>query len=159
MADDVTTVMEGLSAQERDDLARVLARIARSAPAIDQALDALDHLADSGNLAALDGLFEEFDDNFSAVTRPELMGMVANLMMLMGVISQVRYEPFFDMAMHAPAAVNEEYPKFRQRTKPMGLLEMVRMMRSPEMAGTLEMMAAVAKAQHGDGSQAQTPGG
>lgn len=152
MADDVTTAIEELSPQERDDLGRVLARIARSAPAIDQALDALDHLADSGNLAALDGLFEEFDDNFSAVTRPELMGMVANLMMIMGVLSQVRYEPFFDLAMHAPATLNEQYPKFRERTKPMGLLEMVRLMRSPEMAGALEMLAAVAKSQHGDGA-------
>jgi uncharacterized protein YjgD (DUF1641 family) len=153
MTDERAPAIEGLDEQQRADLTRVLARIARSAPAIEQALDALDHLADSGNLAALDGLFEEFDDNFNAVTRPELMGMIANMMMLMGLLSQVRYEPFFDLAMRAPEALNEAYPAFRARTKPMGLREMIRLIRSPEMAGALEMLGAVARAQHGNGAR------
>jgi uncharacterized protein YjgD (DUF1641 family) len=153
MTDERALAIEGLDEQQRADVTRVLARIARSAPAIEQALDALDHLADSGNLAALDGLFEEFDDNFNAVTRPELMGMMANMMMLMGLLSQVRYEPFFDLAMRAPETLNEAYPAFRARTEPLGLVEMFRMMRSPEMAGALELLAAVARAQHGDGAR------
>lgn len=147
MAEHENAGTEGLTEAERKDLDRVLARIARSAPAIDQALDALDHLADSGNLAALDGFLAEFDDNFNAVTRPDLMGMVANLMMLMGLLSQVRYEPFFNLAMRAPASVDEAYPRFRGRTEPMGFIEMLRLLRSPEVAGALEMLADVLRDQ------------
>lgn len=155
MTDDTASwLLEGLSEREREDLRRVFGRIARSAPALEQALDALDHFADSGNLAALDAIFEEFDDNFNAITRPDLMGMLGNLMMVLGLISEVRYEPFFDLAMRAPETLNEAYPTFRARTRPMGLLEMVRLMRSPEMAGALELLAALVKAQHGNGSPA-----
>ena len=147
MADASILDVVELSPDERKALGRVLKHVAQSADAIDQALDALDHLADSGNLAALDGVFEQFDDNFNAITRPELMGMVANAMMLMGLMSQVRYEPFFNLAMRTPEAINDQWPGFRTRTKPMGLLELLRLMRSPEMAGALEMMAAVAKSE------------
>jgi uncharacterized protein YjgD (DUF1641 family) len=140
---------EGLSEREREDLGRVLGRIARSAPAIEQALDVLDALADSGNLAALGAVFEEFDDNFSALTRPAPMGMVTNLMMLIGVVNELSYEPFFTTAMRAPAALDDAYPRFRARTRPMGLREAIRLVRRPEVAGALEVLAAVAKAEQG----------
>lgn len=150
----MTDQLTEMTDEERADLDRILARIARSGPAIEQALDVLEQFADSGNLAALGGLFEEFDDNFNALTRPDLMGMVGNLMMVIGVLSQLPYQPFFDLAMRTPGAFQEAYPAFRERTKPLGIGEMVRLMRSPEMAAALQLMVALIAAQR-DG---QPPG-
>jgi uncharacterized protein YjgD (DUF1641 family) len=141
---------QSLSAEEQAAANRILARLAHSGEAIEQTLDLLDHLADSGNLAALTGALEDFNENFSAVTRPDLMTMVANLMMLMGLLSQVDYEPFFSLAMKAPDAVNSAYPTFEKRTEKLGLREAIELFRSPEVAGALEMLATVLRSLRSD---------
>jgi uncharacterized protein YjgD (DUF1641 family) len=138
-----------LSAEDRRTLDRILVRIARNAEAIEQVLDTVELLGQSGAVAGFNAVLDEFDDNFSAVTRPELMSMVANGMMLMGLLSELRYEPFFDLAMNAPAVMNTEYPRFLARRKKLGIREAFRLMRSPEMAGALELMVAVLRAQRG----------
>jgi uncharacterized protein YjgD (DUF1641 family) len=133
----------GLTPSEREALDNLMRRVARSAPAIEEALDTLDHLSESGNLAAINGFLEDFDENFNAITRPDMMTMMANMMMLMGFLGQVSYEPFFSMAMKAPAAVNEAYPKFQRRKEKLGLRETMELMRSPEIAGALQMVYVV----------------
>ena len=139
----------GISPEERQALDRVLSRIARNAGAMEQSIELVEHLAGSGTLAALNAILQDFDENFSAITRPEFMGMVANLMMLLGVMSQVSYEPFFDSAMNVPAAVNRTYPEFRTSQEKLGLREMFTLLRSPEVAAALRMMVAVLRAQRG----------
>jgi len=139
----------GLSLEERQALDRLLSRIARNAVAVEQSLEMVERLADSGTLAALNAMLKEFDENFSAITRPEFMGMVANLMTLLGVMSQVSYPPFFDAAMNVPEAVNRTYPQFRARQEKLGLGEMIALLRSPDVAAALQMMAAVLRAQRG----------
>lgn len=152
MSDTTTPAIgAGLSVDEREALDRVLARIARNAHGIEQALETLEHLTESGALAGLNALLEDWDENFSAVTRPELMGMVANLMMVMGLLSQLSYEPFFQVAMNMPDALNDAYPRFRERTEPLKVRDAWALMRSPEMAGALQAMAAVLASQRGDG--------
>ena len=132
---------------DRAALERVLAKVARHSEAIEQLLDLVAQLADSGVLAALHAGFEEFDENFSALTRPEFMGMVANLMMLLGVLSQISYEPFFTLAMTTPAAVNAAYPRARARRDGLSVREIISLARSPEVAGALEALLAVMRAQ------------
>lgn len=138
---------QGLSEQQREALSRVASRLARSANAIEQTLDMVDHLADSGVLAALTETLRDLDETFSATVRPELMGMVANLMMVLGIVSQLSYEPFFQAAMHTAPAANEAYPAFRSRKEPLGLRETVRLLRSPDVAAALEVLVAVLRAQ------------
>jgi uncharacterized protein YjgD (DUF1641 family) len=137
------TPLEGLSPADQEAATRLLARLVRSSEAIHQVLDVIDHLAESGNLAAIDGFLEDFDENFNAITRPDLMTMIANLMMLMGAVSQIDYAPFFAAAMDTPAAVNAAYPAFEQRTRKLGFGEAVEVLRSPEVAGALELLVAV----------------
>jgi uncharacterized protein YjgD (DUF1641 family) len=146
-----------LTPEQEETMRRLQARIVRDADAIEQLLDTVELLAGSGVLAGLNAVLDEFDDNFSATTRPELMGMVANAMMLMGVLSQLQYQPFFDLAMRAPAVMNEAYPRFRQRTRRLGLREAITLMRSPEMAGALELLVSVLRAQRGTVDQAAPP--
>ena len=136
-----------LSAEEREALDRLQARLARNAPAVEQALDLIENLADSGILAGANGVVEEFDENFSALTRPDIMTMVSNLMMLMGTLGQIPYEGGFKLAMDGPEAISEAYPRFRERTEPMSMREAIAIMRSPDVAAALEMLVAVLRSQ------------
>jgi uncharacterized protein YjgD (DUF1641 family) len=122
------------------DVEHLVARCARSRENIEAALDLLDHFAESGNLAALTSFLRDFDENFNAITRPDPMGMFANLMMVLGMLGRIRYEPFFALAMKAPAAINAAYPKFETRDKALTLKEALSLVRSPEVAGLLEML-------------------
>ena len=144
-----TGPLVSLSPEERQAVDRVLSHIASNANAIEESLEFLKRLTESGILAALNGTLKDFDENFSAATRPELMGMVANLMMLLGLLSQISYQPFFDAAMKLPGAVNTAYPRFQSRQERLGVREAITILRSPEMAGLLQMMQAVLRAQRG----------
>jgi uncharacterized protein YjgD (DUF1641 family) len=138
-----------LTASEREALTMLQKRIARDAPQIEQGLDLIERLADSGVLAGANSFVGEFDENFSALTRPDVMTMVANLMMLLGMLGQLPYEGGFRLAMDAPPAIAEAYPRFRDRTEPMKLREAVEIIRSPDVAAALEMLVSVLRSQRG----------
>jgi uncharacterized protein YjgD (DUF1641 family) len=138
-----------LSDVEREAYDAIVARVAQSSDGLFQALDLVDSLADSGTLAALNAIFEDFDENFSALTRPDLMGMVANLMMVMGVLSQLKYEPFFNLAMHTAPDLNKAYDNSHDRPEKMSMREMMGMMRSPEFASAMRTLDVVLKSQQG----------
>ena len=149
MTDSLSRSDDELTPEDRGALDRLLVRIARNAEAIEQVLDTVELLGSSGAIAGLNAGLDEFDDNFSAATRPELMSMIANGMMLLGMLSELRYQPFFDLAMHAPAVMNEAYPRFRQRREKLGVREAIDLLRSPEIAALLELVVAVLRAQRG----------
>ena len=145
MADESTP----LTPEERAALDRLEKRLARNADQVEQALEMLERLADSGLLAGINSGLEEFDENFSALTRPDVMTMVANLMMLMGLLGQLPYEGGFRLAMDAPQAIGDAYPRFRDRTEPMKLREAIEILRSPDVAAALEMLVSVLRSQRG----------
>jgi uncharacterized protein YjgD (DUF1641 family) len=138
-----------LTPDERAALDRLQARLARNAGQLEQALDMVERLADSGLLAGMNSVLEEFDENFSALTRPDVMTMVANLMMLLGTLGQIPYEGGFKLAMDGPEAISEAYPRFRSRTEPMKLREAVQVLRSPDVAAAIELMVTVLRSQRG----------
>jgi uncharacterized protein YjgD (DUF1641 family) len=138
-----------LTPDERARLERLEKRIAASADNIEQALDFVDRLADSGVLAGMTAGLEEFDENFSAMTRPDVMTMVANIMMLLGLLSQLPYEGGFKLAMDGPEAIERAYPRFRERTEPMHVREAIEILRSADVAAALELMVAVLRSQRG----------
>jgi uncharacterized protein YjgD (DUF1641 family) len=148
--------VDELSAEERQALNGLLRKVARNAGAIEQVLDTVEHLGESGALAGLNATLAEFDDNFNAAMRPEVMSMLGNMMMLMGLLSEVRYEPFFDLAMNAPAAMNDAYPRFKTREEKLKLREAIELFRSPELASALELLVAIMRAQR-NGATATTP--
>ena len=133
--------------EERARLDRIATRLARNADGIDQALDTVELLADTGLLAGLNSALAEFDENFSAMTRPDLMTMVANLMMLLGLLGQLPYEGGFKLAMDAPEAIDEAYPRFRERREPMRIKEAVEILRSPDVAAAMELLVTVLRSQ------------
>ena len=136
-----------LSPDERAALARLEKRLARNADQVEQALEMIERLADSGLLAGMNSILEEFDENFSAATRPDVMTMVANLMMLLGTLGQIPYEGGFKLAMEGSEAINEAYPRFRERTEPIKLREAVAILRSPDVAAAIELVVTVLRSQ------------
>ncbi len=138
-----------LTPDERAALERLEKRLARSAGAVEEALKMVERLADSGLLAGMNSGLEEFDENFSALTRPDLMTMVANLMMLLGTLGQIPYEGGFKLAMDGSEAITEAYPRFRDRTEPMKLREAIAILRSPDVAAAMELVVAVLRSQRG----------
>jgi uncharacterized protein YjgD (DUF1641 family) len=145
MADDQAP----LTPEERAALERLQRRLARNADQLEQALELVEHLSDSGLLAGVNAGVGEFDENFSALTRPDLMTMVSNLMMLLGLLGQLPYEGGFKLGMDAPQAIDEAYPRFRERTAPLKLREAIDILRSPDVAAALEMVVAVLRSQRG----------
>ncbi len=129
---------------EREATDRLLAKLAEHADAVEQLLEVVGRLQRSGLLAAMDGVLAEFDEQFSAATRPELMTLLANLMMLLGALGQVRYEPLFRLALYAAQAANEKLA--RPRTRPLGLGEAWQVLRSPEVAQAVEVLLAALRA-------------
>ena len=138
---------DSLTPDERARLARLQKRLAASADNIEQALDLVDRLADSGVMAGVTAGLEEFDENFSAMTRPDVMTMIANMMMLLGLLSQLPYEGGFRLAMDGPEAIEGAYPRFRERQDPMRVREAIDILRSPDVAAAIEMMVAVLRSQ------------
>ncbi|HEY7562988.1 MAG TPA: hypothetical protein VH650_12500 [Gaiellaceae bacterium] len=138
-----------LTPEEQEALDRVLVRLAENADGVERMIDLAGHLSRSGVLAGLQAGLEDLDENFSAAMRPELMGMVANLMMLLGLMSQVSYEPFFDLAMRTAPELDDGYRSFQEREDKLGIREAVELMRTPEVAALLQTMVAVLRAQRG----------
>lgn len=136
-----------LTPDERAALARLERRLARDADQIEQALDLVQRMADSGLLAGANSFVGEFDENFSALTRPDVMTMIANLMMLLGLLGQLPYEGGFKLAMDGAPAIAEAYPQFRDRTEPMKLREAIGILRSPDVAAALELLVSVMGSQ------------
>ncbi|MDR5682617.1 MAG: hypothetical protein QN163_01130 [Armatimonadota bacterium] len=129
---------------DREATNRLLTKLVEHAEAAEQLLDVVGRLQRSGLLAAVDGVLAEFDEQFSAATRPELMTLVANLMMLLGALGQVRYEPLFRLALYAAQAANEKLA--RPRTRPLSLREAWQVLRSPEVAQAVEVLLAALRA-------------
>jgi uncharacterized protein YjgD (DUF1641 family) len=138
-----------LTPDEQEALDRVLVRLAENADGVESMIDLAGHLSRSGVLAGLQAGLEDLDENFSAAMRPELMGMVANLMMLLGLMSQISYEPFFDLAMRTAPELDDGYRRFQEREDKLGIREAVELMRTPEVAALLGTMVAVLRAQRG----------
>ncbi len=136
-----------LTPDERAALARLERRLARDADQIEQALDLVQRMADSGLLAGANSFVGEFDENFSALTRPDVMTMIANLMMLLGLLGQLPYEGGFKLAMDGAPAIAEAYPQFRDRTEPMKLREAIGILRSPDVAAALGLLVSVMGSQ------------
>jgi uncharacterized protein YjgD (DUF1641 family) len=143
MTDESTT----LTSEETVALGRLQKRLAQDAEQVEQALRMVERLADSGLLAGVNAVLGDFDESFNALTRPDLMTMVTNLMMVLGMLSQLPYESTFRLAMDAPEALNEAYPRFRARTQPMSLREALRVVRSPDVAAAMEVLVTVLRSQ------------
>ncbi|MCM8746830.1 hypothetical protein NET03_09875 [Thermomicrobium sp. CFH 73360] len=67
--------------EQQERLERLLVRVVDQADVIEQLLETVELLAGSGRPAGINAVLAKFDETFSAINRPEFIGMVANAMM------------------------------------------------------------------------------
>ncbi len=133
--------------ESRQKLDALLERISNNSGAIGEFLTTIEYLSSSGTLAAVNSIFGEFDEHFSAINKPDFMTMVANGMMLLGTLSELSYEPFFNTAMAVPKVMNTAYADFRDQSHTPSLKETVALLRSPELRAALRLIVMVLRAQ------------
>lgn len=105
-------------------------------------------LKEAGILAAMEAMIDTSEEELSAIARPDIMGMVSNMMLMMWLMGQIRGEVMFNLANKAPPCMDEAYDEFRKPHKRMGLFEMMNIMRSPEFAAALKAMQKMLACLH-----------
>lgn len=125
----------GVDEKDAEAIKEVIDKIAQNKDAIVQLLDVVEKLKETGALTAISALAEGFEEGFNAVVKPELMGSIANIMMMVWLIGNIDHTILFELAQKAPEGINKSWEEF-QKTKEEGekpsLLKILKMMRSPE---------------------------
>ena len=95
--------------------------------------------------AALTGLLEVSDETFNAMARAEVMKAVGNLMMLIYMLSSFDNFMLMRAAESTPRCVDVAVREASKVEGGLGLLELLRVMRSPEMATALKAFTSLMK--------------
>lgn len=126
----------------------LLDMLADNSDAIESLLRTLSRLKESGILAALEGLAEGFDEGFNYMARAELMAAIGNLMMLLYMLSRIDQPMLFELAEKVPRALSiayEEIKESKMRRKRVGMLELLALMRSPEIYALMNALRMMLK--------------
>ena len=138
--------ISGLSPEKAEKLSRVLEKLADNADALEELLNALSKLRETGMLAGLTALAEGFEEGFNYLMRPELMGSIGNMMMLMYFMSKLDHAMLFETANNLPPCISKAYEELRNAPKKKaGLFELLDLMRSPEFYAMLRAMRSMVK--------------
>lgn len=146
---------EKLESVEVEKLEKLVDALVESVDALAELAALAKKLKEAGILAALDALVDASEEEFSAIARPDIMGMVSNIMLMMWLMGQVRGEVMFNLANKTPPCIEEAYDEFRKPHKRMGLFELINLMRSPEFAAALKATQKMLTCLHKSLSQSQ----
>lgn len=148
--DRLVEVLESLSDEDVEKMANLIGQLIENLDALTQTLNLLKQLKESGILEAATKLLEGVDELFNAMARHEVMKPVANVMMLVYMLSNLNYETLFQLAETMPKCMDKAMDEVKRTEKGMGLLELMRLMRSPEMAALLKAMIAMSSCMRGE---------
>ncbi len=136
--------ISGLPEEKAEKLAKLLERIADNADALEQLLDTLEKMKDTGLLAGISALAESFEEGFNYLMRPELMGAMGNMMMLIYFISRLNHPMIYEVAENTPPCIEKAWEEFKKTpNKKAGFFELLDLMRSPEFYGMMRAMKAM----------------
>ena len=154
-ADVLLAMFEGIREEDIEDIERVLREVdirklvillkelSDNADAIRDLVEAARMLRETGALAALTGLLEVSDETFNATARAEVMKAVGNLMMLIYMLSLFDNFMLMKAAETTPKCVDVAVKEASKVEKGLGFLELLRIMRSPEMAAALRAFTSI----------------
>ncbi|MCS6767342.1 MAG: hypothetical protein RMJ59_00530 [Candidatus Nitrosocaldus sp.] len=139
--------------EKADRIIRLLDMLAENSDAIESILRTLTRLKESGILAALEGLAEGFDEGFNYMARAEVMAAIGNLMMLLYMLSRIEQPVLLELAERMPRALSAMYREIkgvekereRRRRKKVSILELLALMRSPEIYTLMSAMRSMMK--------------
>ncbi len=133
--------ISGLPEEKAEKLARLLEKLADNADALEDILEALAKMKDTGLLAGTRALAESFEEGFNYLMRPEFVASIGNMMMLLYMISKMDHPMMFEMADKMPPCIKKAYDEFMQApSKRAGLMELLNLMRSPEFYAMMRAM-------------------
>ncbi|MDM7275852.1 MAG: hypothetical protein P3X22_007065 [Thermoprotei archaeon] len=147
--EDVEEIEETLKAVDLKNVAILLKELSENADSIISLIEVARMLKESGTLAALSGLLEVSDETFNAAARAELMKAVGNAMMLVYMLSLFNHGILLRAAETTPKCVEAAINEAAKTDKGLGLLELLRIMRSPEMAAALKSFMAMMRCLKG----------
>ena len=132
-----------LPEEKAKDLEAIVEKIVQNREAIEQLLDVIEKLKETGVLSAISALAEGFEEGFNSVVKPELMASIANAMMFLWLLGSLDHEMLFSLASRLPKAMEEARKEFElaKKQKP-SILKLIRAFKNPQ---TFTLLKALAK--------------
>ncbi|MEN3000127.1 MAG: hypothetical protein ABDH61_06120 [Acidilobaceae archaeon] len=106
-------------------------------------------LRESGVLALLEGVVESTDENFNALLRPGAMKAIGNFGALAYMISLFNNAMLMKAAETTPRCVDRAISEAPQNMRPLGILELIRILRSPEVGAAVRGLHTTLKCLSG----------
>ncbi|MEM1928054.1 MAG: hypothetical protein QXS85_04900 [Acidilobaceae archaeon] len=147
--EELREIEEVLRTVDLKKVALLLRELSENADSIAGMIELARALKESGTTAALLGLLETADETFSAAVRQELMKTLGNTMMLVYMLSQLNHEALLKAAETIPRCTEAAAAEAAKTEKGLGLLELIKIMRSPEMAAALKAFMTMMKCLKG----------
>jgi uncharacterized protein YjgD (DUF1641 family) len=147
--EDIEEMEKVLKSVDLKKLALLLKELSDNADAILSLIEIAKMLRETGTTAALTGLLEVSDETFNAMARAEVMKAVGNLMMLIYMLSMFDNFMLMRAAESTPRCVDVAVKEASKVEGGLGLLELLRVMRSPEMATALKAFTSLMKCLRG----------
>jgi len=144
--EEIEGILKGVDVKK---LALLLRELSDNADAILALVELAKKLKESGTTAALSSLLEISDETFNAVARAEVMKALGNMMMLVYMLSQFDNFMLMKAAETTPKCIDTALGEASKVDKGLGLLELLNLMRSPEMAAALKGFIAMMRCLRG----------
>jgi uncharacterized protein YjgD (DUF1641 family) len=149
--EDVEEIERVLKSVDLKKLALLMKELSDNADAILSLIEVAKMLKETGTTAALTGLLEVSDETFNAIARAEVMKAVGNLMMLVYMLSMFDNFMLMRVAETTPKCVDVAVKEASKVERGLGLLELLSIMRSPEMAAALKAFTSIVRCMRGKG--------
>lgn len=112
---------------------------------IKKLLNTFKAIDDAGYLDAIKALAEASESIFLAMNKPEVMGTIGNLMVLLYLINNIDQSVLMDLSVKLPKAINSISQEIKKEPVKLGFFEMIKIMRSPEFATLLKALQSMMK--------------
>lgn len=139
---DVAEIEEMLKEVDLKNVAMLLKELSDNADSISELIRLSKALKESGTLAILESVLEMTDENFNALLRPDAVRALGNLMMLVYLLSSLNNAMLMKAAEGVPPCLDKAVNSASENMRPIGILEAIRILRSPEVGAALRGLYA-----------------
>jgi uncharacterized protein YjgD (DUF1641 family) len=136
--------IKGIDEKEKEKIEDIIKTLIENKDAIKDIIEIVQKLQESGILSAVSGLLEGFEEGFNSIVKPELMGSVANAMMLVWMIGNLNHQILFELAQKLPEGMKKATEEFSQaqKEKP-SIFKMLKLMKSPEFYAAIKSLHTI----------------
>lgn len=147
--EDAQEVEKLLKEVDLKSVALLLKELSDNAEAIAELIRFAKALRESGVLALLEAVVESTDDNFNALLRPGAMKAFGNFGALAYMISLFNNAMLMRAAETTPKCVDRAIGETPKNLRPLGILELIGILRSPEVGAAVRGLHTTLKCLNG----------